>query len=213
MADEHENNEQPPPHYEGGIPILPGEAERAENARRAEKEEERKYKNRQNGYSDRDFYHSRTSRRLWHCRHGGQHLSGQQCSKKCGASEACCESRIGTFEATYGEDGIAERSMAHMVSQTAAQLRSAEAAKSAADTAKDTLHVSERAYLETGARAAFFAIVLRFAGESFAALAFPPLAPRSLPSATGAAFSPHLGLLAVSRPCARLWPAPQLGRR
>lgn len=47
MTDEHENDEPLPPHYEGGIPILPGEAERAESARRAEKEDERKYKERQ----------------------------------------------------------------------------------------------------------------------------------------------------------------------
>lgn len=47
MANEDEDNEQPEPHYEGGIPILPGQEEREESARRAEKKEEREYRDRQ----------------------------------------------------------------------------------------------------------------------------------------------------------------------
>jgi hypothetical protein len=43
------------------------------------------------------------------------------------------------------------------------------------------------------AAATFFAIALRFLGESLAALAFPPLAPPSLPSATAAGFLPAFG--------------------
>jgi len=41
--------------------------------------------------------------------------------------------------------------------------------------------------------AAFFAIAFRLAAESLAALAFPPFAPPSLPSATAAGFLPTFG--------------------
>ncbi len=47
MADYQKDGEQPPLHYEGAIPIIPGEAEREQTARQAEQIAEREYKQRQ----------------------------------------------------------------------------------------------------------------------------------------------------------------------
>lgn len=47
-------------------------------------------------------------------------------------------------------DGDFDRMMTRTIDQTSAQMRSAEAAKKAADTAAETLHVSERAYIQIG---------------------------------------------------------------
>jgi hypothetical protein len=55
LADDGRNGEQPPSHYEGGVAILPGQAERADSARRAQEKEEHDYKQRQVSIQNRIF--------------------------------------------------------------------------------------------------------------------------------------------------------------
>jgi hypothetical protein len=47
LAEEREHGEQLPPHFEGGLPILPGPADREDAARNKEKQYEREYKREQ----------------------------------------------------------------------------------------------------------------------------------------------------------------------
>jgi uncharacterized protein HemX len=126
LADENKDDEQPPPHYEGGIPILPGNAERADSARRAEKREEEKYKDRQTSIqrgllvtqiilvvfgvfgTGISYYQARTAQ-----------LSAESAKRAADTADESYQISSSDFE----------RTMRQTITQTVAQIKAAEAAE------------------------------------------------------------------------------------
>jgi hypothetical protein len=147
LTDESENGGQPRPHYEGGIPILPGRAERDESARHAKEEVENKYKISQeriqrgilvtqialvvfgligNGVS---FYQAKTARD-----------SAMEAKR---AADLAADS----FESAYGENGIADRTMSQTITQTAQQVRAANASENAVKTTQNEMRLDQRPWV------------------------------------------------------------------
>lgn len=147
MSDERKNDEQVPPYYEMGLPILPGPADREKAERARDKEDEREYKKDQTSIqrgilitqallvffgvvgAGISYYQATTARQ-----------SAEQAKL---ASDLASDS----FEVAYGEKGISERTMSQTIHQTAAQIQSAKAAEIAIAATRDQMRLDERAWV------------------------------------------------------------------
>jgi hypothetical protein len=150
MTAEPRKAEDLPPHYEGGIPVLPGPADRQNAEREREKEGERQYKRDQTRLQAGMLA---TQILLVFFGLAGTAVSVyQSATARESAQEAkrAADLASDSFEATYGEHGVAERNMQQMIDQTTAQLRSAQAAQNSIAGANEQMRLDQRAWLGAG---------------------------------------------------------------
>lgn len=147
MADERKNDEQPTPHYEGGLPILPGPADREEAERTREKEDEREYKNRQ---TSTQFGILVTQAVLVFFGIMGAGISFYQATtarQSADQAKRAADLASDSFDAAYGENGISERTMSQIITQTTAQVQSAQAAHDAVTQSQEFFNLQNRPWL------------------------------------------------------------------
>ena len=144
MADENKDGEQLSPHYEGRIPILPGEAERAESARRAEKKEEHEYKNRQTSIQRGIFI---TQAALVFFGVIGMSISIYQAQTAVRSAEQAKRSADLAEDAYEINNGNFDRMMERTIDQTAAQMQSAQAADNSVKATQDQMQLDQRAWI------------------------------------------------------------------
>jgi hypothetical protein len=147
LADERKNSEEPPPHYEGGIPILPGPADREQAERAREKEYEREYKQAQTSLQRGIFITQVFLVFFGIIGAGVSYYQSTMARQAAEQAKRAADLASDAFDAAYGEHGVAERTMGQMVGQTAAGIKSANAAKKAADTARDAFTKGSRPWV------------------------------------------------------------------
>lgn len=153
MTNENKRDEQPPPHYEGGIPILPGEAERAASARRAEKKEEEKYKERQTSIQ-RGLLITQIILMVFGIL--GTAISAYQARTAQLAAESAKQAADTAADSLEISQGQFDRNIDKVIVQTSAQIQAAQAATSAANTARNALEIENRPWLAVSAKVTKF---------------------------------------------------------
>jgi hypothetical protein len=155
LADDRKNSEEPPLHYEAGIPVLPGPVEREDAARNREKSEEREYKQEHKSIQ-RGILRTQialvifgvlgTGVSLWQANIAQQSADNSQRSVLL-AQRSERDGRLMNEKQLIESRAQFDKTLKQMQKQTSGQQDAANAATSAANTAKETLHVSERAYV------------------------------------------------------------------
>jgi len=148
LTDERKDGDGPPPRYEGRVPILPGPEDRKNAERDREKEAEREYKKRQTSIQIGIlvtqillvFFGVVGSGISWY-----QAITARQSAEQ---AKRAADLASDSFEATYGENGIAERTMRQMVDQTTAQIGSARTSLDGLEAARDQIRLDQRAWVE-----------------------------------------------------------------
>jgi hypothetical protein len=143
LVDEHKSDEETPLHYEDGIPIFEGEAERADREHRAEKRKQAEYNERQISIQRGLLFTQIALLIFGVC--GTVISSYQAYTSRISADAATRAAKLAADSFDMSVEQF-ERTMRQTIHQTAAQIQSSAAAQGSTKVASDTLANAERQF-------------------------------------------------------------------